>query len=252
MARNHLSVSQINTYLRCPLQYYFRYVRGIIIPPKAVLVLGGSVHKALEHNYRQKVKSHKDLKVKEVLECFDQAFKDREKEVEWKKETEKKEEFKSQGMKLLEKYQEEIAPTIQPLIVEQKYEIRLEGLNQTFLAFLDLIDMAKVINDHKTTMRTPSFISSDHNIQLIAYSMVYRTETEEIELKSRVHYLVKTKEPKIVALEKKVSNREIQRFLKTVSSVAKAINEENFYPNPHNFMCTNTGCGYWDICHKEF
>jgi CRISPR/Cas system-associated exonuclease Cas4 (RecB family) len=252
MTKKHLSISQINTYLRCPLQYYFRYIQGIIIPPKAALVLGGVIHKTLEYNYKQKVKSCQDLKVKEILEYFDWTFKEREKEVEWKQENEKKEKFKEQGMKLLEKYQNEIAPKIQPLVVEQKHEIQLEGLNRTFLAFLDLIDIHQVIIDHKTSARTPSIISPDHNLQLIAYSMTYRAENEKQESKSRVHYLIKTQEPKIIALEKKVSNQEIQRFLKIISSVARAIEEENFYPNPHNFMCTAIGCGFWEICHKTF
>lgn len=250
--RDHLSVSQINTYLRCPLQYYFSYIRGIKNPPKAVLILGSSVHKALEFNYKQKIKSHKDLKGKDVLECFDQEFKDRESGVEWNKEKEKKEIYKGQGLKLLEKYQEEIAPTIQPLMVEKKYEIQLDGLNQTFMSFIDLVDINRVITEHKTTARTPNAISGPHLTQMIAYSMIFQASETEKESKSKIHYLVKTKEPKFVAYEKKVTLKETQRFLKLVSSVAKAINDQNFYPNSHNFMCTKNGCGYWDICHKEF
>ena len=248
----HLSVSQINTYLRCPLQYYFSYIREIKNPPKAAMMLGSSVHKALEYNYKQKIKSGKDLKPADVMECYDEEFNKRGLDVEWKEEKEKKEVFKDQGLRLLEKYQIEVAPTIQPLMVEQKYEIQLEGLGKTFMGFLDLVDTKFVITDHKTTARTPSDISADHNLQLIGYSMLYRAENKEQEAKSRIHYLIKTKEPKIMAIDKKVTKKEIDRFLRTVSSVAKAISDENFYPNPHNFMCTETGCGYWDICHKEF
>ena len=57
----YLSVSQVNMYLRCPLQYMFRYIEGLKLPPKSAMTLGKSIHFGIEGNYRQKIDSHKDL-----------------------------------------------------------------------------------------------------------------------------------------------------------------------------------------------
>ena len=43
--RGHLSASAIGTLLRCPRQYEFRYVKGVIIPPGKTLATGSIFHK---------------------------------------------------------------------------------------------------------------------------------------------------------------------------------------------------------------
>lgn len=42
------------------------------------------------------------------------------------------------------------------------------------------------------------------------------------------------------------------RFLKLVGYVAKAIEEELFYPSVHNVLCNPRACGYWSRCAEEF
>lgn len=51
----HLSVSQISMYLRCSLQYWFRYIQGIKAPPNLKLTVGKAGHEGLEFENRQKV-----------------------------------------------------------------------------------------------------------------------------------------------------------------------------------------------------
>ena len=47
--RPHFSISQLTSYLQCPLRYYFEYVQGLPWPcvPSAV-VYGASIHSAIE------------------------------------------------------------------------------------------------------------------------------------------------------------------------------------------------------------
>lgn len=53
MNKLRLSYTQIDTYLRCSMKYYYRYVMGIRPKGKAPrLQLGESVHAALEHFYQ--------------------------------------------------------------------------------------------------------------------------------------------------------------------------------------------------------
>ena len=61
----------------CPERYRRRYVNQEIVPPGISLIRGTSVHKGAEHNHRQKIKSHIDLKKKEILEIVDAEFDNR-------------------------------------------------------------------------------------------------------------------------------------------------------------------------------
>ena len=70
----HLSVTQLRMYLRCPLQYYFRYICGLKIPPTGDITLGRTVHAALEENYRQKVETHRDLPLDQVYDILSERW----------------------------------------------------------------------------------------------------------------------------------------------------------------------------------
>jgi len=249
--KKHLSASQINTYLRCPMQYYYRYTRDLKLPPKSVLTLGSSVHAGIAHNYSQKKKSKRDLKIKTILDVYSQSFDLGAKETEWK-EDEKPGKVKDQGVDLLNVYHENISPKIQPMEVEQKYEVDFPNVDYTFLGYIDLIDDKKRIIDHKTIARTPSSIGSDHRLQLTGYALAYRASTGKKERAVRADYMVKNCTAKTVSIEEKIKEGDINRLLKLMAYVAKAIKEKLFYPQPHNFMCSAKNCGYWEICHKEF
>ena len=61
MEQRHLSVSQMKTYLICPLKYFYRYVQRLPAPKSPELSLGIAVHSALEVNFTQKIQSREDL-----------------------------------------------------------------------------------------------------------------------------------------------------------------------------------------------
>jgi CRISPR/Cas system-associated exonuclease Cas4 (RecB family) len=48
---DHISISQINTFSMCELQYYFSYIMGLKVPPKAAMTVGTATHKGVEHIY---------------------------------------------------------------------------------------------------------------------------------------------------------------------------------------------------------
>lgn len=48
----YLSYSQIETFLTCPLQYKYRYIIKIPVPPSAALTFGDTIHRTLEAFYK--------------------------------------------------------------------------------------------------------------------------------------------------------------------------------------------------------
>ena len=58
---------------RCPRQWYLRYVKGKKEAPGESLVIGSMFHETLEWNYQQKIESHEDRPLSEVVEYLEDA-----------------------------------------------------------------------------------------------------------------------------------------------------------------------------------
>lgn len=250
LPKAHISASQLNTYLRCPAQYFFSYVQGIKIPPKSALTKGRAVHKGQEHNYSQKVETLTDRPLSEVREVTAAAFEAEQDATEFDPD-EKPGNVKDEAVGLASLYHEQVAPTVQPVLVEEKVEVPLNNGVQ-LLGYIDLLDDKGFIRDTKTTRRTPPEGEIGKSLQLTAYSYAHRYLMGMPEAGVRLDYLVDTKTPKVVSLDAVRTEQDIARFLNITSRVIRAIENDNFYPNQTNFMCSEKNCGYWLLCHQTF
>ena len=246
MKNKHLSISQIKMYLRCPLSWKFRYIDGLIIAPTGSLTLGKSVHSALEGNYTQKIKSRQDLPIAQVTDLFADSWEAQVKDTIFG-DDEKAGEFKDDGVGLIAAYQKEVAPTIQPQMVEKEFNLEFENVGYTLKGFIDLIDINGIIVDHKTTKRCMNADDVAVDLQLSGYALAYRSVFGAEEKGLRFDVMVRNKTPKIQQIPTTRTQADIDRFLKVTGYVAKAIEQGIFYPSP-NFMCSM--CGYKDLCRK--
>lgn len=252
LPNSHLSISQINTYLRCPLQYYWRYVEGLKVPPASAVTFGLATHRAIEHNYSFKVVSGEDRPVEEVQEVFAREFDSLAPGTQWE-EGEEPGAVKDEGIKTTALYMREVAPVTKPVAVEQPFEVEFENVEYTLKGVVDLVDASETIIDTKTSKRAPSPDQLERDLQLTAYSLGYRAVTGRTETGLRMDYVVRTKTPKIVSLKSGPRDeREVNRLLKLIGYVARAIRDRLFFPQPHNFTCNPNGCGYWTICQERW
>jgi len=171
---DHLSVTQMKTYLRCLLQYFFSYVCDVKPPANGAMALGRAVHSALEHNYRQKIQTGEDLPLSDLQDVFGSEW-DRAAEDAFFEKSEKPGDLKDQGAGLLDVYHREIAPTVQPVDVERRFLIHVPGVKLPLLGYIDLIDDRGTIIDHKTSSRNYQQDAVDRDLQLTAYALAYRT-----------------------------------------------------------------------------
>lgn len=164
---DHISISQIMTYVSCPEHYLFRYVLGIKSPPKKVLARGKSFHASYAKFFRGEV--NKKDEVKEVyIENLKRGIEEYQKELEetsWlvdkkyinrEKEITEKELEKSglSGIDIYHPVAEKIKP---PNSSDVEKEIRLKtnkGID--LVGYIDLITKNKEIYELKTTQKTPS------------------------------------------------------------------------------------------------
>lgn len=243
----HISVSQIKMYLRCPLQYKYRYIDGLIIPPTSALTLGKSIHSALESNYSQKIETKLDLPAEKVVDLFSDSW---EKEVQETifEEDEKAGAIKDDGVKMVTVYHDQISPTIQPRLVEKEFNLSFENVSYTLKGIIDLIDISGTIIDHKTAKRSMTPEDVESNIQLTCYALAYRSLYGAEENELRFDVMVKTKVPKLQQISTKRTQDDINRFLKLMGYVSKAIQSGIFYPCEDRQTCS--WCGYRGLCKK--
>lgn len=245
--KDYISATQLKMYLRCSMQYKFRYIDGLKIPPVGAIVLGRSIHEGLEGNYTQKMDSKEDLPVSKVLEIYSFSF-DRakkEEEIDWEGENPGK--IKDEGAGLIQIYQQDIAPSIQPILVEEEFILEFENVPYKLKGYLDLVDQNRVIRETKTAKRSYSQDSAETDLQLTTYNLVYKYIKGEEPSMLCFDVMVKTKKPKTQTIQSMPRTQEqLNRYLRLVGSIAKAIKTGIFYPCENQQICS--WCGYKEIC----
>src|SRR5574343_271575 len=142
----HLSISQINSYVRCPQQYQFSYVDKIKSKPSFALDLGKSVHSAIETNYIQKITSDTDLPLDDVIIAYKDSVKNLEIETkdqvtreDFNEYKEKKKKEEDIGENAVRMYHKTIAPRVYPLMVEKSFELDLD-IGKPLVGYIDLVE----------------------------------------------------------------------------------------------------------------
>lgn len=246
----YYSWTQINMMLRCGLQYYYRYLRGIKIPPSAFLTLGRSYDSAVNHNYQQKIISGEDVPIDELTDVFHEKFFTLRDETDWGEEDPNKVEQK--GISLIKIYRKDLAPLVQPADVQKDIIYGFEELPYSFRTILDLITVDNEVVDNKTASRSYNQDDVDNDMQLTAQSLAFRTEYGMEEAGLGFDVAVSTKQPKIQRLRTKRGPEDHMRFLRIVAQVVEAIRKRVFLPPPPgSWFCHPKWCGYWVTCRKE-
>ena len=256
LPKGRLSISQIETYQRCPMQYYYRYIEERISPPGIALVYGKSVHSAIECTHRHIAEYCRPAPEEEVkykfLSAFDAGVKDcrlwPDDDVAVSKDS---------GLDLVEKYNRTHAPYIWPLRttvdntpwIEREVSTPVAGV--PMMGVIDLIDASDArhdfvhfeICDIKTSKRRKTQADIDSSLQLTYYS--YATGINSV----RYDVLVNTKDVHIDTLRSTRGQSDFIWLENTVYSVANAISLGVFPPcKSDSCTCSERWCGYWSLC----
>lgn len=238
-----LSASSVTTFLRCGRQWYYAYVAEIKSAPTVRQVLGIAVHAAIETNMFQKLQSHLDLPVDQVLDSFSDAFEHDATDIETFDEPRDK--AKDSGVALLRKHHFEVAPRIQPIWVEEPVQFAINGV--PYSGMIDLVDDRQRVRDWKTTAKKPQ--ANQYLLNMVGYALAYRQRTGETESDVVLDYLVRTKTPQYIPISSggPIDQKAIVNFAGVVTDVADAIQRGDFVPNGLvNGACS--WCGYKNIC----
>lgn len=240
-----LSASSVATFLRCEKQWEYAYIHEIKRPPSIRQAVGLSTHSAIEHNMRQKIESRIDLPRSDVEDVFVTEYDRLIQDVEAPEESPGK--AKDNGILVVRTHHTEVAPKIQPQLVEEPVLIKVNGVD--YSGYIDIVDDRLRIRDTKTTGRKPSGVSLQYVMAMTGYALAFRHLTKQQESEVVFDYLVRTKKPYYmpVASGGPVDRHAIRMFAKVVEDIYARILEGRFLPN--GLVSQACGwCGYRDIC----
>lgn len=247
----HLSASSLALFSECPEKYRRRYLEGVKTPPNGYLLWGRADHAAIQRDLEHRMDYGKGLSTDDVLDVFNdewrRALADNE-DVVWD-EGETAGSILDRGVKLVAVYHREVCPTIKPVAVEKKYEIRIPGSPVPILGFVDIETASQVI-DRKTSGKRVNTPLPQWWVQRSVYSLFTGKPVQW-------HVSVKTKEPYVLTgpeLLSPVTNPVVTRawaasIVQQISHCYEVFGPEDAWPGSgltHPWACN--GCGYRPTC----
>ncbi|MCA9124937.1 MAG: PD-(D/E)XK nuclease family protein [Planctomycetaceae bacterium] len=256
---SYISPSRLNIWLKCPVAFKLRYIDGIRSPTTPSLFLGKAVHAGLECYYRHK-QVGTELEANDVVLRLDACWEALLAEDNMTfTSTSDETKLKQQAAVLIGAYLSQLSEEPTPMAVETTLQEPLvdlftgEDLGIPLLGVVDLIvpsENGAVVVDFKTAAKSGPPTEKVHEVQLSAYSYLYRATTQQTESGLQIRSLVKTKTPKIEYREYPTrTESQLRRFFQIVRAYLDDLDRGRFVHRP-GFGCTM--CEFSDGTCDEF
>lgn len=237
--------SAINMFLKCPRQYMFRYLMGMVVPPKSALTVGIAFDTAAGHNFKQKIETKQDLKTQDVLDAYSSDFDKRAPGTDWDGDDPGKQ--KDMGAKMVAVFHEKGAPNIKPVSVQESFRLETDAgyaLGGTF----DVVEEGHVIRDQKTSKAEYPADAVNTEIQPVVYDFAYQAK-HGVKPAFAYDVVTKHKEPRYQEVKGTVSQSQTEQLFDAVNLMHKSIERGEFqYAAPGAWWCSKDWCGFWDQC----
>lgn len=252
----HLSPSGMDLYCKCGEAWRRRYVEKEIVPPAIVQLQGRGVHRGAAYNFKQKIESHQDVPVGELVEAAVAGFEnetvggyvlsDDEQSMGAKRVVAQ---AKDQTADLAKLHAKEVAPEYQPVLVERTVRLNLPNASHDLLGIIDLADDKRRVVDHKTAKQRTSQSEADASVQLTYYAAAHRVATGYLPTEMRLEVLVKNKTPVRQLVTTHRGQPDFQALSNRINTVLAGIHAGIFPPaTPGAWWCSSTYCGYHATC----
>ena len=246
---DHLSATQINMFLRCERQWYYRYVQGIRIPPPGAVILGGAYHDGVEHAYRVRMEEGELPSAEDCQDVFRAAFDqhiEEEEEIDWGDDHPGV--LIDRGVELVKLYVDNVAPQVDPVAVEAGFSLPYEI---PVIGFIDLVadeGGSKSIIEHKTSRRRGGL--DRYGLQMGIYRIALEKDWGLSVGEARVHQALTTAKPDINVESVPIEAESMIDLV--VGTMIQKINLGIFAPTGvGTWACSEKWCGYYKLCHER-
>ena len=240
-----LSPSQVRTFLDCQARWWFKYMLLLPETKSSSLALGLAVHRALELNFREKLETHEDLETAGVVMLFRDAWMEQAGQTQFTKD-ENQHDIRRIGERLVAKYMDEVAPTVEPAAVEMDVHGEISGV--AVRGRVDLLDIDGRLIDIKTASRRPPWVSPDYAFQLATYCQLTPGASGEV----RIDSLVKTTAPQIVQQGYTIGESDRRATQVLFPLVQEAMHSGTYCPNRQSMLWSHKHCAFATQCEQEF
>ncbi|MCB2229941.1 PD-(D/E)XK nuclease family protein [bacterium] len=248
---DHVSVSQINLYLMCPLKYRFVYVDKLPRPFKPIeLALGTAFHAAVEwwHKRRKIGSSPSAEDVARILAADMRA--QAEEKLQYKN-GESLDDVIQVGGKLANAYVKgfrgkPVHDTEVPFRVPLVDLETGEDLGLPLDGYFDLLEAEDTVVETKTAARAYDNLTILNHLQLTAYGYAYRILYDR-EPNLRIDVVTKTKNPRLQSVKVFREKSDMVRFFHLAKSVCRSISSGCYHPKS-GWQCGN--CEFAEPCRR--
>jgi hypothetical protein len=251
----HLSASQLGMFQRCGEQWRRRYLEGEVIPPGIAARIGTGVHKAAEKNFRYKMESGEDMRLDEVQDAAATAYDKALAQGVFISPDEAPgaklamAEGKDTAVSLATLFRRELAPAIQPRLVEHKVTLDLPGLELPVVTVLDCYTEDKALRDMKTSGKKWSEDKAHTSPQPTLYRESVKEATGEYPEKLLFDVLVSTKTPALQTITTSRTEDDLAILVRQFGIMTASIQAGIFQPAERDsWMCSMKWCGYFFTC----
>lgn len=253
----HVSPSQLDMYFRCGEQWRRRYMCNEVIPPGIALIKGSAVHKAAEVNFAQKIQTNEDLPLDQLQGAAEEHIdtmvaKDglflapEEVSIGVQRVLG---EAKDRTHAMVRALRAEVAPRIQPAMVEKFIRIELPNHSHDLLGRLDLLTADHRVKDLKTSSKRKYQDEVDRSDQLTFYHMAVEYETGRAPTGIDLEVIVETKIPSVQSLTSNRTQKDRQILLNRINTMIAGVKAGIFLPAaPGSWCCSPKFCGYYADC----
>jgi len=217
---NYLSYSQLDTFATCPLQYKYRYILRIPVPPSAALTFGDTMHRVMQSFYTL-VRSGKHPTKKQLVDFLEThwqriGYRDRAYE----------EKMKRHGVELLEGfYDKGYDAGVIPAALEEPFKLRITptlSVGGKIDRMDKLADGTVEIIDYKTGT-APKTKDPKKDLQLSVYAMTAKSSRVIVSF-----YFFENQEK--ISAER--TSQQLEEAKSEIIARADAIARSDFRPTP--------------------
>ena len=250
----YLSHSQLDLFSKCGEAYRRRYLEKQIIPPGVALLRGSAVHGAAEVNHRQKIETGQDLPLQDLVDAAATTFDQRIATDGYSLAPDEQStgakivlgKAKDSAVRLTGLYARNVAPNIEPELVEARVRVVLPESPLDLVGVIDVSTRDSRVKDLKTAARAKTQQDADDSLQLTWYDLTYRALKKVPPAGLDLEVLVDTATPKHQRLGTTRTMRDLEVLVARVNATAAAIKAGSFPPAQLGaWWCSNKFCGYF-------
>jgi DNA helicase-2/ATP-dependent DNA helicase PcrA len=249
LPREYISYSQVRLYQTCPRKYYYTYIKEIKTPINDKIFLGILFHSTVEYYLKEKIKSREPEK-EILLNRFKEQFQEnqKEQEINWTAPTG---ETRRRGLAFVRHFLKEIAPDINPMMVEKELIIDLPELDVKLKGIIDLVETDFSITDFKTTTAKWSKNRvKESYLQMQIYRYLFEQVFGEVvsHLNFRIIYSKNAVNIKSQKISVKAPDLDCGKMFDIIKYAVENIKNGVFYKN-ESYACGY--CEFKEICRKD-